>query len=177
MPALSLTNYTPKITGSAYTNDAWVIPETLPEFTDKSTTGNFIARGSFPVFNQQCSKGPGEYYLHIVDDTLYLRSGSIDGAIVNYWTGSDFVDGVIPDRMLLVMSGGGGGGSANAGAIALAIPIGGSDGGSGGSGGFFAVVINTRKLKTETFAFYFRVGSGGHGGTAYVVSAASGVAN
>ena len=55
MPVLSLTNYTPKITGSAYTNDAWVIPEMLPEFTDKSTPGNFIARGSFPVFNQQCS--------------------------------------------------------------------------------------------------------------------------
>ena len=48
--------------------------------------------------------------------------------------------------------------------------------GSGGSGGFFAVVINTRKLKTELFAFYFRVGSGGHGGTAYVVAADSGVA-
>ena len=60
MPALSLTNYKPKITGSAYTNDAWVIPETLPEFTDKSTPGTVIARGSFPVFNHQCSEGPGE---------------------------------------------------------------------------------------------------------------------
>lgn len=73
------------------------------------------------------------------------------------------------------MSGGGGGGAANATVIILGIPGGGSDGGSGGSAGFFAVVINTEKLKTESFAYVFVVGSGGSGGTCYDAGGSYGV--
>ena len=100
----------------------------------------------------------GTYTLKVQDNKLVLSSTKTTAAV-------DFRDGVVPNRMILVLQAAGGGGGASSNVFAAHWCIGGGNGGAGGSGACFAVVLNTEKLKENSSNYYtIKIGSGGAGG-------------
>lgn len=151
----------------------WHVVFPLSDYFSYPNQPQFIARGSYPQFTKCLAKstdyGLGNYTLKIVSNKLEVACPN--GTV--YFEADEFKDGIIPDRLLVVMSGAGGGGGANSGGLAgMIFPIAGADGGGGGSGAFVCAVINTRKLK-ESASNYFKiwVGSGGERGYPKVDSA------
>ena len=149
--------------------NGWELSQPLGEFKDNDHTGSFVKAGCFPQFKKRLgntSYGPGIYTLNISSNKLTLKEGSTEKFALR---ARNFKDGVLPDRLFVLMqAGGGGGGSASGGSYIVIVPVPavGSDGGSGASGAYFAIVINTALLKASSSNSYtFVVGGGGSGGT------------
>ena len=119
-------SYTKYISGTARTSEnLWESTESLTAYT-KSSMPEFVARGTYPQFKRKLiDLGPGDYTLKMNNNQTYFEISN------SSLTVDLFKDGILPDRILLIMQAGGGGGG-GVGDCALAYAN--DAGGGGGSG-------------------------------------------
>lgn len=135
----------------------------LDYFHDSLGMPSYVARGSYPQFKSLLyqSTASGSFNIYIEDNKLKIGHREFNA--------TDFKDGIVPDRLIVILSGAGGGGGSNGGGFPLGFPVLGADGGSGGSGACVCVVLNTALLKESADnKFSITVGSGGSGGVTFI---------
>ena len=113
-------------------------PGTCPAFNTK-------------VFDSTTSGGSGTYTFERTEAQLIIKKGT---SIINRFYPTDFIDNVIPKRLIFILQGAGGGGS-----YSIGTSITGKGGGGGGAGSICPGIIDL-----ESYAsFTLTIGTGGSG--------------
>lgn len=145
--------YRPPFNRLPTTTPTFCVAGYKPQFYNSNLDKSNLLIELTPLQTSYTTYGRSGVALAIENNKLIIKAGS---KTIWQMAPSEFKDGVLPKRLIVLLQGGGGGGMASGSTLA---------GAGGGGGGFAAIILNTEKIIAANTCYILKAGSGGNGGT------------